>query len=200
LIDAANARFKIKREEDKKGNDDQDSVVKERAKKKMDKLLNPYGDPNLVIGSLDHQISVKYATKEMTKSVVFAADKPLGLSIEANVVNKEGKKGSQAQKLGVAVGWVMGQVNGTMFPREKAGILECMKAATATAKEGDGNITVEFRTKVPNQSPPCTYCVKCNYFRPITEFEEEQLKEDGAFGPGKQSCKKCNGIVDDADY
>merc|ERR1740117_1173454 len=138
-------------------------------------------------------MSLKYADCEVTETVTFSSASSMGLSIEANVVNKAGKKGSQVVKLKVGVGWVMGEVNGQFLPRDKPGILAIVKAATAEAKAGDQKIVIIFRCPKPNSSPPFTYCPTCNNFKPESEFEPEQLDVTGTFGPGKQKCMACNG-------
>jgi len=85
-------------------------------RKKTDAKLNPYGDPNAVLGALPCDLEEK---QESLLVVTFKSTK-LGLTIEANTVSKAGKAGTQAQSLGVQAGWVINRINTEPVPADKA--------------------------------------------------------------------------------
>lgn len=197
LIAAAKQRFTITQADQKKqAGKDQAAEKKQRDKKKTDKLLNPYGDPNESFTPLPGTIAptAAYSKNETDKTIKFKVG-GLGLTIEGNVLNKEPKKGTQAFKLGVKPGWVMARVNGEFLPLDKAGILAVVKkhSAIATEAEGkEGQLLIEFRMATQYNY---VYCGGCNNFKDKNEYMPAQLEEP--FGHGKQRCRKCNGDPED---
>lgn len=182
LIAAAKARHtESKKIQMKEASKVQSEVQAEREKKKTDAKLNPYGDPNAVLGALPMDLEEKF---EKLKIVTFQSTK-LGLTIEANTVSKPGKEGTQAHSLGVEVGWVINRVNTDEVPADKAAILATVQKATAAGP------TIAFEFRVPN--PGCHLCMGCNKMLKAEKFNPVQLVADGEFGPGKQKCKLCTG-------
>eukprot|EP00404_Azadinium_spinosum_P022364 CAMPEP_0180622506 /NCGR_PEP_ID=MMETSP1037_2-20121125/35723_1 /TAXON_ID=632150 /ORGANISM="Azadinium spinosum, Strain 3D9" /LENGTH=257 /DNA_ID=CAMNT_0022642763 /DNA_START=58 /DNA_END=831 /DNA_ORIENTATION=+ len=175
LIAAAKARMAITSAENKKASAAvQSGISKQRSKAKEAREA----DAN------DLNAEFQGDDVECRQIVEFPVGK-LGMDIEKNAISKVAEAPSQALDLGVKVGWVVCQVNGTVVTTNKKAII---KEVTTAMKLGP----VKFTFRVPIMDG-YHFCTMCDKFKETAEFESSQLEENG---PGKQLCSGCEDFAD----
>jgi len=156
LIEAAKARSASNKAEDMKNNaSKQGEVQKQRQKTKAERDAEKNDLDGEVLG--DNGV-------ELLQMVEFPVGK-LGMDIEKNCICKVGDSPSNAADLGVKVGWVIHEVNGTNVGAKKAAIV---KEVSAGMKLGP----VKFGFRVPIIDG-YQFCGACDKFLENDKFEEE---------------------------
>lgn len=175
LIAAAKARERVGQvEERKEAAQRQGQVAKDREKRREEKEAD----------SRDFSKEFQGDGVEILQIVEFPVGK-LGMDIEGSSVCKVGDPPSSAGELGVRVGWVIQQVNGTPVRPKKAAII---KEVAACMKQGP----VKFGFRVPI-TEGFHYCGNCDKFQDAASFDSGQLADKG---PGKQMCSGCEEFAD----
>jgi len=176
LVNAATARYQaeqaVKREEMTRN---QAQVAGQREKHKAAKIG---ADAELeVVGDGGTEIMV-------------AAEFPIGkLGMELYKIGVQSV--STASELGVKKGWVIAEVNGNMIGKDAGdGSAEAIKKliqkeVVTCFKKEEKPCIMKFRT--PIKEGDYCYCIQCDKFVEVTEYEEDQL----ALGAGKQLCGPC---------
>lgn len=175
LIEAAKVRQATSKAEDMKvAAQKQGQVAKDREKRRDEKEA----DKN------DLEKEFQGDGVEILQMVEFPVGK-LGMDIESNSVCKVSDPPCNAGELGVKVGWVIQQVNGTIVQPKKAAII---KEVAAGMKLGP----VKFGFRVPI-TDGFHYCGNCDKFQDAANFDASQLSDKG---PGKQMCSGCEEFAD----
>jgi len=175
LIEAAKARERFGQVEDRKAAAQKQGQVAKDREKRRDEREADKGD---------FTKEFQGDGVEILQIVEFPVGK-LGMDIEGSSVCKVADAPSSAGELGVSVGWVIAQVNGTPVRPKKAAII---KEVATCMKQGP----VKFGFRVPI-TEGFHYCGTCDKFQDAAGFDPAQL---AGKGPGRQMCSGCEEFAD----